>query len=46
VIDVLDELIDEPGLGSIRDALADSSAFNLVAVKWSRFHDSITKEHL
>ena len=46
VIDVLDELIDEPGLELLRDALAGSAPFNPAAVKWSRARDSFTKEYL
>ena len=46
VIDVLDELIDEPGLGLLRDALAGSTPFNPAAVKWSRARDFFTKEYL
>jgi uncharacterized protein (DUF2267 family) len=46
VIDVLDGLIDEPGLGWLRDAFIDTAFVDLSAIKWGRAGDLFTKEYL
>lgn len=46
VIEVIDDLIDEPDLGRLRDALARPTPLDPAAVKWSRVHDAVTTGYL